>query len=246
MIERYHLVLLGWCLLAGALGGLSVLRLSPPTRWVRHVVALLGLVGAVAGSAAGGWHRSAPWLVLAAVCAAVPDRDHPDHPLGRWTVLLAVVSLLGVWSAVPDTQAPLALAGVWAPLGAVWALSGRRTGPVASVALVGGIAGAAWVGSAGWGAALASVVAVGMLVAAPVAVAMRPAAATVGPLGARLVVLVSVHVAVALAAPRALMGRGVPVAASAALVLLALCVVVAGAVLARPVGRATDAGLRST
>jgi hypothetical protein len=215
VVERYHLGLLGWSVLTGLIGVAPDLRRGrpPPRWWSRRVVAVVGLAGAVLGSAAGGWQRATPWLVLAAGCTVLAAPAGARHPLGRWTVPAALVSLVGVWSAVPDTQAPLALAGVWAPLGALWALRGRPTGPVATAALLGGIVGAAWVGSAGWGAALASVVAVGMLLAAPLAVG-----GAAGVQGVRLAAIVS------------LMGRTAAVAAGLAALTLVVCVAAARAV----------------
>jgi hypothetical protein len=225
VVERYHLGLAAAALLAGV-------AVAAADRWApavagRHGVGLAGLAGAVLG----GWGnpRWLPWLAAAAVVAAVPDGERPAHPLGRWVVPLTVAGLVGVWSAVPDTEAPLVAGAALAPLGALRAAGGRTVGPAGTAALVAAVAGAAWVGSAGWGSALAAgVVGLGM-----VAVAPAVAGVGAGPLAGRpLVAVVAAHLAVVLTVPRLVIGGPLPaavgVAAGAGAVLAAVAYVAGG------------------
>lgn len=226
MWQRYHMgdallalgdgvvlaaVLVGLGLLAGKFDRPVVNRLagSVTARWL----ALAGMIGAVLGSA--GSPRAAPWLVAAIAVLLLPDEPTRSHPFGRWTALLAVVSLAGIWSAVPDTEPPLMTAMVLVPSALWWARTDRSPGPAGTAALVVAGGGAAWVGSAGWGSALATVCAVG-------AVAVAPAVLGFGRrlTGRALVAVAGVHLVVALVVPRSIMRREVPVAAGAAVVAL--------------------------
>src|SRR5690606_28062882 len=120
MVERYHLVLAAVSVVAGALAAALAVVPSP---WLsRRALGLSALAGSVLGGAVLGVSAgpaSLTWIVLCAVAAAVGDAGAPEHPLGRWTGVLAVVSLLGVWSAVPDTEPALAAIGTLAPLALV-------------------------------------------------------------------------------------------------------------------------------
>lgn len=221
MIERYHLVLAGWALLAGL--GVLAADVFAPARVRAHLVA----AGVLLGVLLGGWGstRAWPFWLAAALCCAWADRPSSPHPLGRHVAALTVVSLLGVWSAVPDTEAPLAAAAALVPIGMRRSARGPSIGPAGTTALVVAVLGATWVGSAGWGAALATGCAVAMVAVAPAV--LRFGRALAGP---SLAVVAGAHVLVAMAVPRAIMRRPVPVAAAVAaavLVLLgAVCVLV--------------------
>lgn len=236
MWERYHLALGLVSLSVGlliALGG----HLTPRGR--TRSLALAGL----AGAGLGGWgsDRTGPWLVAAALVVLTADRPEPAHPLGRLTPALAVASLAGVWAAVPDTEAPLAAAAVLGPLAVLRAARGPAPGPAGTVALVVAVAGAAWVGSAGWGAALASAGAVG-------AVAVAPLVAGFGRelRGAAGAAVVAAHLVVALVVPRLLMHRSAGVAAAAAVgALVAVAVVVGVAAAAGSTNPTGGPGVRS-
>jgi hypothetical protein len=109
-----------------------------------------------------------------------------------------------------------------APLAAITLMQGRRQGPAATVASVVAVCGATWVGSAGWGAALAAGCAVGVIAVGPLVCGFGRVAS-----GRVLVGLVAAHGAVALVVPRAVMSRSVLVAVGIAVavlsVLAALC-----------------------
>ena len=113
------------------------------------------------------------WL-LALLIVGIPDDWERIHPLGSATLPMAMVSLAGVWSAVPDTEPPLVVAMVLLPFALATGIPRCRgargaipVGPIGTIALVLSISGSTWVGSAGWGAARASVIAVGMILVAP-------------------------------------------------------------------------------
>jgi hypothetical protein len=219
MVERYHLILAAWALVAGTVV-LGVDAVAP-ARVRAHLVAAATLVGALLG----GWGspRSWSWWVAAALCCMWPDRRSSPHPLGRAVAVMAVISLVGVWSAVPDTEPPLAALAALTPI-AVWrAVRGPSSGPAGAASLVVAVLGATWVGSAGWGAALATGCAVGMVAVAPVVLRFGRAFT-----GSALVVVAGAHVAVALVLPRVIMRQTVPVAmaiaATALLALAAVCV----------------------
>lgn len=186
-----------------------------------RTVGLAGLAGAILG----GWGnaRWVLWLIPAAVVVVPGDCREPAHPLDRWVVLLTVVSLVGVWSAVPDTEAPLAAGCALAPIALMWAVRGVTVGPVGTVALVVAVTGPVWVGSAGWGSALATVVAVGMVAVAPVVAGFGPDRLT----GTGRRAVIGVHLAVALLVPRLLMRRSVAVATVGAVAVVAVELVVA-------------------
>jgi len=215
VVERWHLDLAATALAVG-------LVLAGIDRWAvvtvrRFAVATAGLVGAVLG--AWGNPRAWPWLVAAALVAVWPDDEQRPHPLGAWTVALTFVSLAGVWSAVPDTEAPLAAGCVLVGLGLNRSVSRRPVGPAGTAALVVAVLGSVWVGSAGWGAAMASACAVGMVLCAPLAAGFTPQ--DLRPAGRA--VLAAAHVVVALVLPRAVMRPDVTEAwAVAASVLVAL------------------------
>lgn len=211
MWARYHLTLAVVALAVGA--GVAVADgRSPGVR--RRALGAAGLAGALLG----GWGspRGWPWLVAAALLVVAEDRPEPAHPLGRLVPALTVVSLAGVWAAVPDTEPPLAAALVLLPSALLRAARGTRTGVAGTAALVVAVLGAVWVGSAGWGAALASAGAVG-------AVAVAPAVARFGRewRGRAAAVVVAAHLVVALVVPRLVMRRSPAVAAAAALAALA-------------------------
>lgn len=232
MWDRYHvgeaLVALGdGIVLAALIVGLSVMALRTGHRWVVPVarfvdarwLAVVGLVGAALGSA--GSPRSLPWLIAAVVALVPADDGARAHPFGRWTGVLALGTLAGIWSAVPDTEPPLMAAMVLVPSALWWAHGDRAPGPAGTSALVVAAAGAVWVGSAGWGAALATVVAATGLVAAPVVVGWGERLT-----GRGLAVAASAHLIVALVVPRLVMRRSVPVAVAIAVgAALALVVV---------------------
>ncbi len=186
VIDRYHLVLAVWSASLGL--GCAVLDRFGPTRVQRHVLALAG----VAGVLLGGWGstRVWPWVVAATLVVAWPDRPSRPHPLGRHAVGCTVVSLLGVWSAVPDTEPALAAGLVLAPVALVRSARGPSVGPGGTAALVVAVLGAVWVGSAGWGAALATAAAVGVVAVGPLVLgfartARREVAAGAGPCARR-------------------------------------------------------------
>lgn len=222
MVERWHLDLAATALVVG-------LAIAGVDRWAvvalrRFTVATAGLMGAVLG----GWgnQRAWPWLAAAAMVVLWPDDEHRPHPLGRWTVALAVVSLAGVWAAVPDTEPPLAVGCVLVGLGLSRAVSGRPAGPSGTAALVVAVLGSVWVGSAGWGAAMASACAVGMVLCAPLAAGFTGHA--VPPAGRRI--LIGAHVVVALLLPRTVMRLDVRAAAVVAASAMAVLLLIARAV----------------
>lgn len=171
MVERYHLVLAAWAVGAGLV--LAAASRVAASAVQRRLVGLAGLTGA----AFGAWHhpRGWPWLVAAALAAAWADDPGRPHPLGEWAAPLAIVSLVGVWASVPDTEPALAAGAVLAPLALALAAAHRPVGPVGTVALGVAVLGPVWVGSAGWGAALATVSAIGVVAAAPLVDGFRRA-----------------------------------------------------------------------
>ena len=213
MVERYHLVLAGLALVVGVAA--LVAEWWGPTSIRRHVLGAAALVGALLG----GWGnpRSWPWWLAALAIALLSDRPTPTHPLGRWTAPLAVVSLVGVWAAVPDTEPPLAVGAALAPLAALRLWRGPAVGPAGTGVLVVAVLGSTWVGSAGWGAALATAAAVGLVAVAPLVMGFG---ATLR--GQHLVLLAGAHTVVALAVPRVIMDQTVPVAVAIALAELGL------------------------
>lgn len=188
MVDRYQLVLAAVALVVGvivvAVDHWARVR-TRPDALTRTLAARTWALSGLAGALLGGWMspRSLPWWVAACLVGVFADRPGSPHPMGRLTPLLCLVSLVGVWSAVPDTEPAVAMAGVMVPVAVVRARRGPPPGPAGTAALVVGVVGAAWVGSAGRGAGLAAAAAVGMVLIAPLvlprAVMERPAGAAV-------------------------------------------------------------------
>ncbi len=169
MVERYHLVLAAGAVGAGLL--FAVVSRFAPSPLQRRLLGLAGLTGALLGGA--GSPRNVPWIVAAGAVVLWGDDPERSHPLGEWAAPLTIVSLLGVWASVPDTEPALAAGAVLAPLVLALAAAKRPVGPAGTVALGVAILGSVWVGSAGWGAALATVSAVGVVAAAPAVFGFR-------------------------------------------------------------------------
>ena len=212
MTQRYHLELaalaLGLGVLIAAIGWF-------PGPLARRVLALCGATAA----AIAGWSspRGLPWVVAAlALCLPADDELRP-HPFGRFTPILVVVTLVGVWSAVPDTEAPLAAAAVLLPISAVFLAVGRAPGPVGAASLLVAVAGSVWTGSAGWGSAMATVGAVGLIATLPLLTGYATAVR-----GRTYSALVVMQVIAGLGLPRTIMSRSVPVAVGVVLVVNAL------------------------
>ncbi len=204
VVERYHLMLAAWAVGAGLVCA-AASRMAPS--FVQHrLVALAGLTGAVLGA----WNdpRGWPWLVAAALVLAWADDPGRPHPLGEWAAPLAVVSLIGVWASVPDTEPALAAGAVLAPLALALAVTHRPVGPAGTIALGVAVLGPVWVGSAGWGAALATVSAIGVVVAAPLVDGFRRATLS----RAGWAVVVAAQVLIALPLSRVIMRQSVVVA----------------------------------
>ena len=121
--------------------------------------------------------------------------------------MLTVVALAGIWTAVPDTEAPLASVCVLAPLSVFYLLAPRTPGPVGSLALVATVVGAVWTGSAGWGSALATVGAVGLIAPLPLVAGFNTPSR-----GGSLGLLVAMQIAAGALLPRFVISRSVPVA----------------------------------
>lgn len=202
VIERYHLDLAVVAVVFGVLVALVEFLLP---RTSSRVVAIAAAGGALLG--AWGNPRGPLWVIPAILVVLWADDPREPHPLGRYTVALAVVALAGIWAAVPDTEPPLAAACALLPVSVSHAVKGRMPGPGATLALVVAMAGAVWVGSAGWGAALATVGAVGLIASAPVVIGFAKVVD-----GRRLVVLVVLQALVGLFLPRLVMSRSVGVA----------------------------------
>lgn len=222
MVERWHLDLAATALVVG-------LVIAGADRWAgvavrRFTIAAAGLTGALLG--AWGNQRAWPWLAAAAALVLWPDDEQRAHPLGRYTVALAVVSLAGVWSAVPDTEPPLAAGCALVGLGLNRWVSRRPVGPAGAAALVVSVLGSVWVGSAGWGAAMASACAVGMVLCAPVAAGFT--ASGIRPAGRG--VLIGTHLVAALVLPRTMMRMEVAAATAVAGSAMVAMVVIARAV----------------
>ncbi len=149
----------------------AVVSRFAPSPLQRRLLGLAGLTGALLGGA--GSPRNVPWIVAAGAVVLWGDDPERSHPLGEWAAPLTIVSLLGVWASVPDTEPALAAGAVLAPLVLALAAAKRPVGPAGTVALGVAILGSVWVGSAGWGAALATVSAVGVVAAAPAVFGFR-------------------------------------------------------------------------
>ena len=174
MAERYHLALASWALLTGA--ALLLLGRMLPERASAHALGAAGFAGALLGGWGSG--RALPWVLAAGVVALRADRPPGCHPLGEWVLPATLVSLIGVWAAVPDTEPALAAGCVLAPFAMARVLNHRSAGPAGTAALLVMVIGSVWVGSAGWGRALATLSTVGMVAVAPlvlfVALPLRP------------------------------------------------------------------------
>lgn len=220
MVERWHLYLAAWAVVAGVVVVAAELR-APV--WIRdRSVAVAGLTGALLGSLDSA--RSVIWVMLAVLLVMPADRQRSPHPLGAMTVTAAMVSLVGVWSAVPDTEPSLAAGCVLAVVGAERLWSRRPVGPPASAALVVAVVGAAWVGSAGSTPAIASAAAVGMVLCAPAVLGFRKLDLQ------RAAALAAVHVVGALTVPRLLMRQDSRTAVMGAVALLLVDLAIAAVV----------------
>jgi hypothetical protein len=228
VIERYHLVLAAIALATGTV--LAVLDRRGP-KMLRDRVPGLVLSAAALLSVIVGVAHWFPWFVVAAVAVAPPDEGEPAHPLGSWTWLLAVVSLVGIWASVPDTEPALAAGACLAPVAIGRRITGRPPGPVGTAILVALVAGAAWVGAAERVAPLCTASAVGAVLVAPLLLGYRRALT-----GAGLAVVAVVHCATALAGSRTIMSMAGPDALGGAVVLLAIdaAAVLVGAALSGP------------
>jgi hypothetical protein len=219
VIEQFHLVLAAVAWSAGLCLALVDQRVPAVAG---RAVALGGLLGAVLGS--WGVPRGWPWLVAAAAVLVVADDPDRVHPLGIWALPLTVVALVGVWAAVPDTEPPLSSAAALVPLAVLRPARGAAVGPQGTAALVVVLVGAVWVGSAGRGAALCALCAVGLLAVAPAVFGFGSAGALRGRV---LVEAVVVQAVVSLLVPRLIMGRATAtaavVAAGVTVVLLGWC-----------------------
>lgn len=170
-------------------------------------VAAAGAIAALIGIESSP--RWAPWLVPAIVVVGVAlalevrggrSVQVAGHPLDPITALLAVVTLIGVWSAVPDTEPAIAGAVLLLPLAATRLRWHRPVTPTAWLALVVIIGGSVWVGSAGWPSALAVVCVAGLVATAPLVAGFG------APLATSLVIrLGGAQAVVALVLPRAMM-----------------------------------------
>lgn len=175
----------------------------------------------------GGSPRNVPWLVGAAAVVLWTDNTSRPHPLGEWAAPLCVVSLIGVWASVPDTEPALATGAVLAPLALVMAVTKRTVGPASTTALTVMVLGSVWVGSAGRGAALANVCAIGMVAAAPVIIGFRRAGLSTANWNA----VAFAHLLIAWPLTRLIMRRSVPVAVLMSATGLVVVVIVALAVI---------------
>lgn len=212
LIGTYHLGLAAAALLAGTflVGAASIAVRRRPLdngrqpRWNRAVAAQGFLAAAIVTWVAPDTRRCVPWLVLAAVLLLVADQPERPHPFGRFTGVATLAGLGGAWLAIPDTEPPLVAAAVLAPLATVQLLRDRAPGPSGTSALVAAIAGSVWVGSAGWGSALAAVVAVGGIGFSPLVIGFGVVLR-----GRFLAAALALHCAVVLVVPRSVMGSTV-------------------------------------
>lgn len=243
MIERYHLGLAA----AALVGGVVVLVAVVSVPWLRTRAvastaacgALVVWIGGAAGDGVVGDRGAALWPVAAALLVVPADDDRRPHPLGRFTLVLTVVALAGIWAAVPDTEAPLAVALTLTPLASWHLIKGTVPGPVGTAAVVVAVLGAAWVGSAGWGSALASMGSVGLIATAPLLNGFREVADR-----SALSVLVGLQSVVGLLLPRLVMSRAVHVASGLSIAVNALLVLVSIVILGLSPGRSEEQALR--
>jgi len=222
-VDRYHVVLGAEALLVGVLVA-ALDRWSPAALRTRYL-ALAGVVAALLG----GWGsaRIWPWLLVAGALLLSRDdaTSEHQHPLGRWTGPLALAGLVGVWAAVPDTEPPLVAAAVLLPLVSLRSVQRRPIGPTDTAVLVVAVLGAVWVGSAGWGAALAASCAIGATAVAPAVLGFGRHLA-----GAAFGWLAATHLVVVLLVPRLVMRWSVPAAWGTAVLALILIAAIAGTV----------------
>lgn len=240
MVARWHLDLLAAGLVAGVLLAVSsswVATRGEGTRVSRILsgrsIAIAGVVGALLGATSPlgqGGPRGWPWFVAAGLMVLLPaDRGDRVHPLGRWVLPMTIASLAGAWSAVPDTEPALAVAAALAPMTLVSMITVARptVGPASTAALIVAIGGSVWVGSAGWGSALAVVFVIGMVASTPIVVGFSGVEPDIDPTARRghgtgvltgraVALLVGVHVMIVLLLPRVVMRRSVPVAVATA------------------------------
>ncbi|MCZ7631252.1 MAG: hypothetical protein M5U19_20370 [Microthrixaceae bacterium] len=118
------------------------------------------------------------------------------------------------------------------PLAPWHLIKGTVPGPVGTAAVVVAVLGAAWVGSAGWGSALASMGAVGLIATAPLLNGFREVADR-----SALSVLVGLQSVVGLLLPRLVMSRAVHVASGLSIAVNALLVLVSIVILGLSPGR---------
>lgn len=242
MVARWHLDLAAVALACGLL--IVVIGMAAAVVVRGRVIALAGLLGVLLGDTSllgQGSPRAWPWFLAALIVVVPADDGKRVHPLG-WAVLpMTIASLIGVWSAVPDTEPALAVACVLIPLtvasmlrglapqhGPVWMAETTVIGPASTMALVVAIAGSVWVGSAGWGSALATGFVIGMVAVVPTVVGFRrvDGSGDKGVLNrAARTALITAHVIATLVLPRVVMRRSVPVAVAIA---VGVIVVMAG------------------
>jgi len=236
VVDRYQITVAAVALVAGVLvAGIDVWARSVarPDAVTTRLLARSWATAGLAGALIGGWQspRSTLWWI-AAVAVVVPgdgDGDRRPHPLGRSVPVLALIGLVGVWSAMPDTEPAVAIAFALAPLTALTALTllhrgrGQVVGPAGTAALVVGVLGAAWVGSAGRVVGVAAIGTVAVLAFAPAVLGWR----VLRP-GPGRTALIAAQAAAGLVLPRAVMQRSVPTTILATLVvtMALMCVVV--------------------
>lgn len=120
MIARYHLDLAAVALAIGAVMLVVTLRVPPIADRAVALAAAFGAVLASLSTSAGVF-----WVIPAALVVLPADDHRRPHPLGRFTLLLTVSALAGIWAAVPDTEPPIATALLLLPL-AVWSFAHHR------------------------------------------------------------------------------------------------------------------------
>lgn len=230
MISRYHLDL---AVIALALGVVVLVATMRAPVLGNRAVAVAGAVGAMLGSltTSGG----VIWVISAVLVVWFADDARRPHPLGRPTLLLAVVALAGIWTGVPDTEPPIAAGLVLFPVAVRYFVTRRPPGPTATLAVVIAMTGAVWTGSAGWGSALATLGAVGLIASAPLTIGFRPVPDT-----PRLALLVGSQFLVGALLPRFVAFRSVPMAVGVSVGVNLALVVVAFAVAGRRPRRSSE------
>ncbi len=182
---------------AAALLALPVAREVPPALWqAAGLLAVAGLLHPLARrvpllpallAAPGAWWLFqkvefagagwVPWAVAAAVAAGAPlvasfDRRHASRGLGP---VLVAVTVAGAYATLPDTEEVLVLAGAVLPMMLLaWPRALAALGAWGIYPLIGVLAWVAtWGGRGREGAMVGAVAGLGVLVAEPVARAMR-------------------------------------------------------------------------